>query len=229
MDKVKAFINLANIFKSHGFKLYLVGGTVRDYILNKPLDDMDLVTDATPENIMIFLGDLDTSFKHLGSLKYKDENGIKFDITTLRKESAYLDYRHPSKITFVKDLKIDYLRRDFTINALYMDETLKIIDYTNGVNDLKNHLLRMIGDPYLRTKEDPLRILRALRFAITFDLKIEDSLFKAMKENFHLLKGLTDAKIKSELSKIKENEIDKEYKDYLFQQFDIANLQGVIK
>ena len=107
-------------------------------------------------------------------LEFFKENGIKFDITTLRKESAYLDYRHPSKITFVKDLKIDYLRRDFTINALYMDETLKIIDYTNGVNDLKNHLLRMIGDPYLRTKEDPLRILRAVRFAITFDLKIEE-------------------------------------------------------
>ena len=109
MDKIKEFQKLAQIFKSRGFNLFLVGGTVRDYLLNKELDDMDAVTDATPIEIVSFLNNVDTSFAHLGSLKYKNKSGLKFDITTLREESSYLDSRHPSKITFVKDLKIDYL------------------------------------------------------------------------------------------------------------------------
>ncbi|MBP5574880.1 MAG: hypothetical protein J6X50_03970 [Bacilli bacterium] len=149
-------------------------------------------------------------------------------MTTLRKESNYLDSRHPSKIEFVKDIKEDYLRRDFTINALYLDESLNVIDYCHGQEDLNNRILRMIGDPNQRLKEDPLRILRAIRFAITFDLTIEETLFKAMQDHFSLLKNLTDAKLKSEINKIDLN-INKEKKEQLFKQFDIANLQGVIK
>lgn len=229
MDRIKAFIELASIFQNNGYHLYLVGGTVRDYLLKRPLDDMDATSEATPFDICGFLGPIDTTFARLGSLKYKDPNGIKFDITTLRKESAYLDCRHPSQISFVKDIKEDYLRRDFTINALYMDASLKVIDYVNGVNDLNNHILRMIGDPFIRLKEDPLRIIRAIRFALSFNLKIEDNLFKAMQDNFALLKIITDAKIKSELNKIKIDEVNNEYKNLLFSQFDIANLHGVIK
>ena len=169
---------MAHIFKSHGFNLFLVGGTVRDYLLHKELTDMDAVSDATPTEIIAFLPNVDTTFAHLGSLKYKNENNIKFDITTLRKESAYLDSRHPSKIIFVKDLKEDYLRRDFTINAMYMDADLNIIDYSGGLQDLSNHILRMVGDPDIRLKEDPLRILRAIRFALMFNLTIEPTLYE---------------------------------------------------
>ena len=229
MQKIKEFQKLALIFKSHGFNLFLVGGTVRDYLLNKELDDMDAVSDATPKDIIGFLDNLDTTFAHLGSLKYKNENGLKFDITTLRKESAYLDSRHPSKIAFVKDLKIDYLRRDFTINAMYMDADLNIIDYCGGKSDLSNHILRMIGDPDTRLKEDPLRILRAIRFALMFNLKIEPSLYEAMRDRFYLLSNITDAKIKSEIDKIKEDDINLKYKKELLEEFDIANLKGVIK
>lgn len=229
MTKIEEFQKLALIFKSHGFNLFLVGGTVRDYLLNKELDDMDAVTDATPKEIIGFLDNLDTTFAHLGSLKYKNENGLKFDITTLRKESAYLDSRHPSKITFVKDLKIDYLRRDFTINAMYMDADLNIIDYSGGQLDLKTHTLRMIGDPDIRLKEDPLRILRAIRFALMFNLKIEPTLYEAMRDRFYLLSNITDAKIRSEIDKIKEEDINLKYKKELLSEFDIANLKGVIK
>ena len=229
MDKIKEFINLAALFKSHGFNLYLVGGTVRDYLLKKELDDMDAVTDATPIDVIKFLPNVDTSFAYLGSLKYKNENDLKFDITTLREESDYFDSRHPSNIKFVKDLRKDYLRRDFTINALYMDMDLHIIDYCEGQKDLSNHLLRMIGNPDTRLKEDPLRILRAIRFALMFNLKIEDSLLEAMKDRFYLLSNITDAKIRSEIDKLKEEEIDHFYKKQLYEQFDIANLRGVIK
>lgn len=230
MDKnLVSFIELANEFNKHGYQLYLVGGTVRDYLLNEPLTDMDAVSEATPEEILAFLPNADATFKRFGSLKYKTSDGLKFDITTLRKESSYEDSRHPNKVIFVKDLKEDYLRRDFTVNALYMNKDLKVIDYCNGQEDLKNNILRMVGDPDTRIKEDPLRILRAIRFHLMHHLKIEESLFKAMHDNFDLLRNITDAKIRSELNKIDDTVVDQKEKMDIFAQFDIANLVGVIK
>ena len=190
MTKLGAFINLANLFNSHGYRLFLVGGSVRDFLFNKELSDLDVVSDATPEQIISFLKNVDQTFARFGSLKYIDENNNKFDITTLRMEKSYQDYRHPNEVIFVKDLTKDYVRRDFTINALYMDKDLKIYDYTNGQNDLNNHLLRMVGDPNIRLKEDPLRILRAIRFSLMFDLDIEPNLYIALKDNFGLLKQI---------------------------------------
>lgn len=227
--KIINYQKLAEQFEEHGYKLFLVGGTVRDYLLGEQLTDMDAVSDATPEQIIAFLSPIDKSFMRFGSLKYKDESGVKFDITTLRKESSYLDSRHPSKIEFVKDLSIDYQRRDFTLNALYMDKDLKVIDYCNGQIDLKNHILKMIGNPDIRIKEDPLRILRAIRFHLMHHLDIDEALLKAMHSNFGLLKNITDAKIRSELNKIDDNIVDQKEKNEIFQQFDIANLVGVIK
>ena len=229
MEKIQEYLNLAAIFKAHGYHLYLVGGSVRDYLLGLPLDDMDAVSDATPDEIKSFLDNIDTTFAHLGSLKYKAPSGTKFDITTLRKESAYLDSRHPSQIIFVKDLKEDYLRRDFTINAMYLDDNLQVIDYCNGQKDLDNRLLKMVGDPDIRLKEDPLRILRAIRFHLMYNLKIDDDLMEAMRDRFYLLKNLNDAKIESEMSKIDLTKSTREQKEGIFSQFDIANLHGVIK
>ena len=228
-NKLIAFQSLADLFNNHGYKLYLVGGTVRDYLLGLPLNDMDAVTDATPTDIVKFLPDADTTFAHLGSLKYKDSSGVKFDITTLREESGYLDSRHPSKVNFVKDPKDDYKRRDFTVNAMYMDKDLKIYDYCGGQKDLENRILRMVGNPDTRLKEDPLRILRAIRFHLMYNLKIEDSLMEAMRDRFYLLKNLNDAKIESEMSKIDLTKSTREQKEEIFSQFDIANLHGVIK
>ena len=228
-NRLNAFISLADLFDKHGYKLYLVGGTVRDYLLDLPLTDMDAVTDATPIEIIKFLPTADTTFAHLGSLKYKDENGVKFDITTLREESGYLDSRHPSKVIFVDDPKDDYQRRDFTVNAMYMDKDLKIYDFCGGQQDLKNRILRMVGNPDQRLKEDPLRILRAIRFHLMYNLKIEDSLMEAMRDRFYLLKNLNDAKIESEMSKIDLTKSTREAKEEIFSQFDIANLHGVIK
>jgi tRNA nucleotidyltransferase (CCA-adding enzyme) len=190
---------------------------------------MDAVSEATPEEILAFLPTADATFKRFGSLKYKTSDGLKFDITTLRKESSYEDSRHPNKVIFVKDLKEDYLRRDFTVNALYMNKDLKVIDYCNGQEDLKNNILRMVGNPDTRIKEDPLRILRAIRFHLMHHLKIEESLLKAMHDNFYLLRNITDAKIRSELNKIDDTVVDQKEKMDIFAQFDIANLVGVIK
>ena len=229
MDKIKEFQELASLFKVHGYHLYLVGGTVRDYLLGLELNDMDAVTDATPIQVVQFLPNCDTTFAHLGSLKYKTPTGLKFDITTLREESNYLDSRHPNQVIFVKDLALDYKRRDFTVNAMYMDDHLNVIDYCHGQDDLKKHILRMVGDPDKRLKEDPLRILRAIRFHLVFKLIIDEKLEEAMRDRFYLLNNITDAKIQMELDKINQYDVDLRMKRDIFEQFDIDNLKGVIK
>ena len=109
--KLELYKKLSSDFEKHGFLLYLVGGTVRDYLLGKELDDMDLVTDATPSEMKEFLNNADYTFEKYGSVKLKIED-TKFDITTLRKEDGYSDYRHPSKICFTKSIKEDVFRRD---------------------------------------------------------------------------------------------------------------------
>lgn len=228
-NRIKSFQSLAEIFEKHGFTLYLVGGTVRDYLLGYALEDMDAVTDATPSQVIDFLPNVDDTFAHLGSLKYKDSDGVKFDITTLRKESGYSDSRHPNKVIFVSDLEDDYPRRDFTVNAMYMDKNLKIYDFCGGQKDLENRVLRMVGNPDTRLKEDPLRILRAIRFHLMYKLKIEKSLEEAMVDRFYLLSNITDAKIKSEMNKLDLSHVDPKMKKEIFEQFDVANIKGVVK
>ena len=210
MDKkVNAFLKLASLFNSKGYLLYMVGGTVRDYLLDIPLTDMDLVTDATPKDVEEFL-DADFTFKQYGSIRYKDEDGNKFDITTLRKEEGYSDYRHPSKICFTKSIKEDVFRRDITINAMYIDEKLNVIDLVGGQNDLKNKMIVMVGDPLKRIKEDPLRIIRIYRFKLETGFFIEKNLENVLESNFDLVNLLNKDKIKQEISKSHHQEELKE-------------------
>ena len=223
--KIQYFINLTEIFESKGFSLYMVGGSVRDYLLNIELTDMDLVTDATPEELKALLPNADFTFSKMGSIKYKYQSQ-SFDITTLRKEEAYIDFRHPSKVTFVKDLKEDYPRRDFTVNALYMDKTLKVIDYVNGQKDLENHILNTVGEADKRIKEDPLRILRAIRFSLTYSLNISEELDKAIKDNIDLLNNLNNQKIRQEILKIKN--VNKQHIEEIFNNYSIKDLLKVI-
>ena len=190
------FIYLANLFKEHGYALYLTGGSARDYLLKREFTDFDLTTDATPSEIKEFLPNLDYTYAKFGNV-----HGKHLDITTLRVEGGYKDYRHPSVIKFTKKLEEDYLRRDFTINALYIDMNLKVYDFANGLSDLKNKIIRFIGNPNKRVIEDPLRILRAERFAKKLGFKIEPNSLKAMNDNRRLLEKLNSNKIKEEIKK----------------------------
>ena len=199
-EKIILFKELADLFKQNGYELFMVGGSVRDYLLNIPLTDMDLVTDATPEEEIEFLKDADYTFSKFGSIKLKYKN-TKFDITTMRLEDEYIDARHPQKISFTKDLSIDVRRRDFTVNALYLNKDLEVIDYVDGQKDLHSKALKMIGDSYQRLKEDPLRIVRAFRFAYDLDFNIDSSLLKAIEDNKELLSKLRIEKIKEEIHK----------------------------
>ena len=225
-QKLVEFQSLNKLFNDNGFSLYMVGGTVRDYLLGLPLDDMDVVTDATPDDIRKFLPDASYVFARFGSVSYKPQKKVKFDITTLREEKGYEDARHPDKIHFVKDLSIDVRRRDFTVNALYMDANLKVIDYVNGQKDLKNHVLRVVGVADKRIKEDPLRIIRALRFSVDYDLKIDEELDKAIRNNISLLNKLNIEKIHQDIRKIKSS--NKEQIIAIFEEYDIKHLLDVI-
>ena len=198
--RLETFIKLANIFESHGYHLYLVGGSVRDYLLGLPLSDMDVVSDATPEQEKEFLEGAEYTFEKYGSVRF-NFNGVKFDITTLRKETGYKDSRHPTEVVFTDKLEVDVLRRDITINALYLSKDLKVIDLVNGQKDLKNKIIRMIGDPDKRFNEDPLRILRVLRFKIDLGFEIEKSTLESLENNISLVDLLNPEKVKQEVNK----------------------------
>ena len=191
------FTKLAKLFNDNGYRLFMIGGTTRDYLLNKEVYDYDFVSDATPEEMSKFLLDANYHFAKFGSVRTKVD-GIHVDITTLRVEGEYLDSRHPSKIEYVKEIEKDYVRRDFTINAIYMDENFKIIDPSNGTKDLKKGIIRFIGDPTKRIKEDPLRILRAERFAKKLNFVIEPKSLEAIENNRQLLAKINPDKIKEE-------------------------------
>lgn len=201
MEKLEAFKTLAKLFNSYGYRLYLVGGAVRDFLLDKPILDIDVTSDATPKDIEGFLPNADYTFSSFGSVKIKYE-GATFELTTLREECSYIDSRHPNKINFVKDINIDYKRRDFTINAIYMDEDLNVIDPANGEKDLQNRIIKMIGDPDVRLNEDPLRILRAIRFSLDYGFRIDKELKQSLIKNASLLEKLNPQKIREEISKI---------------------------
>ena len=187
---------------------------------------MDAVTDAKPEEIKTFLINADYTFMKYGSIKY-NSNGVKFDITTLRKENAYQDSRHPNNIEFVKDLSIDVIRRDFTINAMYLDNKYQVIDYVDGQKDLKNRIPKMVGSPKQRIEEDPLRILRAMRFAIDYDLFFNKELEEAIYQGIALLNKLNPEKIKQDLRKIKTT--DKEKISAMLNKFNVSHLINVVE
>ena len=196
----EVFIAVANKFKKHGYSLYMIGGTSRDFLLGLDMSDYDFVTDATPNEIKNIYPDGDYTFSKFGCVKIK-VNDTHIDITTLRVESKYLDYRHPSKISFTKSIFLDSFRSDFTINAIYIDIDNNVYDFHQGIKDLRTSLIKFIGNPYIRIKEDPLRILRANRFANRLGFELEEKTKVAISTLSNLLDNLNPDKIAMERKK----------------------------
>lgn len=195
--------NIVEVLKkieNAGFKAYVVGGFVRDFYRNQENSDVDICTSAKPSDLRNIFGE-SISLDQYGSL-ILDYQNHSFEITTFRRESKYLDNRHPTKVKFVKKLKTDLKRRDFTMNAICLASDLNYIDYFNGREDINKKLIRMIGKPEKRIKEDSLRILRAIRFATTLDFELEDNLKMAIKQYGYLLNNLSYFYKKKELEKI---------------------------
>lgn len=190
--------------ENEGYQAYLVGGYVHDYLLGVTSFDVDIATDALPKDIhRIF----NSSKNNYGSVNIKVDK-LNVDITTFRKDLNYVN-RRPSKVVYINNLKEDLERRDFTINAICMNKNGKIIDLLNGCKDLDRRTIKMIGSIDVKLKEDPLRIMRAIRFACILDFKIEDELYEKIKEYSYLVGDLSKERIKNELDKIL---ISKNYK-----------------
>ncbi len=217
--EVNDYLKLSKLFAVNGYKLFLVGGVVRDVCLKHDFKDLDMVSDATPEQINAFLPDVDMTYAKYGSIKYRIDNR-SYDIVTLRKEKGYSDYRHPKSITFIKDLKQDSIRRDFTINAMYMDDKFNIFDFHHGKRDLSKQIINMVGKPSKRIIEDPLRILRAIRFSLLFNFRIDKRLDKAMQKYSYLLGRINIEKINAELNKI--TDIKSEHVRTLFNRYNLG-------
>lgn len=218
-----------------GFKAYLVGGAVRDYLLGCETFDYDITTDALVSDLITLPYKIIRVNDHLGNVVFRLDN-VDYEVTTFRIEEDYSDYRHPSKIIFSQSLFDDLKRRDFTINALCYDfEANQIIDIYNGQNDIKNHIIRTVGDANERFKEDSLRILRALRFSSVLAFKIDEVTESAIYNNYCYLQHLSWDRITSEFVKIVMGDyffsVAQKYSDvfdYLFPGFNIFVTDDII-
>lgn len=212
----------------NGFPTYLVGGSVRNILLGKPVKDWDMTTKATPQEILKLFTDgfYDNDFGTVGvpvelpsneqeetTGRNPSESKTVVEITTFRTENEYKDSRHPTKVKWGKTIEEDLERRDFTMNAIALKLPLSaldkdlfthadIVDPFNGQEDLAHHIIRAVGDPTKRFKEDALRLMRAIRFATQLSFTIEDSTWKSIQEDAVLLGNISGERIRDELLKI---------------------------
>lgn len=199
-------------FREAGYKIYLVGGCVRDLLSRRAIKDWDFTTSATPEEILKLYpkGFYDNKFGTVGipleKLEETEHKGI-VEVTTFRTETAYKDRRHPEQVSWGKTVEEDLSRRDFTINAMAMElrmenGELRIIDPYEGQKDIKNKLIRAVGDANLRFKEDALRLMRAIRFATQLAYHIDEITLRAIITDSPLLAEISKERIRDEFMKI---------------------------
>jgi poly(A) polymerase/tRNA nucleotidyltransferase (CCA-adding enzyme) len=215
MEIPKEVLEVVEKLKENGFEAYIVGGCVRDFLRGVEPEDWDVTTNAKPEEIMkIFPKSFyENRFLTVTVLTGSENPKLKeIEITTFRKEAKYTDKRHPDFIGFAKNLEEDLARRDFTINAMAIEvrspklevRGYEIIDLFGGKEDLKNKIIRAVGDPRERFSEDALRMMRAVRFSVTLGegWKIEEKTKEAIKENAFWISAISKERIRDEFLKI---------------------------
>jgi len=187
--------------EENGFEAYIVGGYVRDHILGIESTDIDICTNAKVKDILDIFSDVNVTSNEYGAVKMIT-NKAKIDITTYRRDLRYNGSRRKVEMEYVDNLIDDIQRRDFTMNTLCMSKEGNIIDVLGGGEDIENKIVRCVGDINERINEDPLRMLRAVRFATTLGFTIEEELYRKLKENKELISQLSRERIKEELTKI---------------------------
>ena len=221
VDALTGGLELCKEIKAHGYEAYVVGGCVRDLVrcdlgqtswpsglvyIREAIHDIDIATnmpiDAVQKN---FRTESNNGEAH-GTILVFHIYGYPFEVTQFRTDGDYSDGRHPDSVKFTRSFEDDVKRRDFTMNALGMDGEGNIVDLVGGVEDIKNQVVRTVGAPDERFKEDSLRILRGARFAVNFGYEIETDTYKAMKDNATLTKGLSNERIRKEIAAVKSKE-----------------------
>lgn len=200
--------NIINKFYSAGFEAYAVGGCARDFLLDKIPKDWDITTNASPDEIQkifphsFYNNKFGTVTVQTESLKDELKN---VEVTTYRIDALYSDKRHPDEVKFTPNLEEDLARRDFTINAMALSprgKKYEIVDPFNGQEDLKNKIIRAVGEAGKRFNEDALRMLRAIRFSVRLKFKIEEKTFNAIKDSAALLENISEERIRDEFIKM---------------------------
>ncbi|MBI2268113.1 MAG: HD domain-containing protein [Candidatus Blackburnbacteria bacterium] len=204
---------IINTFEQAGFQIYIVGGAVRDILTNRDVNDWDFTTNATPDQILKLFPDgfYDNVF---GTIGIAHESCLKpYEITTFRREIGFTDKRHPDKVEWGESLEEDLSRRDFTINAMALRRAtlaqgklsnlpFELIDPHGGQNDLKNKLIKAVGDPVERFREDALRVIRGVRIASELGFTIEEKTFEAIKMQGESVNLVSKERIRDELLKL---------------------------
>lgn len=204
MEKIKMPVQAREIIEKlryAGHEAYIVGGCVRDSILEKDPADWDITTSASPVEIKeLFPYTIDTGIEH-GTVTVMIDHQ-PFEVTTYRVDGKYQDHRRPTQVHFTKSLKEDLLRRDFTINAMAYNDDDGLIDLYGGLADLKNGMIRCVGEAAQRFDEDALRILRALRFQAQLGFQVEEETKAAIRRQARFLKDISAERIQVELDKL---------------------------
>lgn len=222
---------LLNYITSKGYKAYIVGGFVRNYLLGMESNDIDITTNATPKQLQDIFENVNLPTTNYGAVII-NRNGIRYEITTFRKEISYENNRRPIEIKYIDDLGEDLLRRDFTVNTICIDKNGKIIDLLNARSDLDNKIIKTVGDALYKLEEDALRIIRAIRFSAVLGFNLDEELINAINIKKHLLRNISMEKKKEELDKIfsspnAKKGIDLLLKFGLDEELSLNNLSSV--
>lgn len=192
---------IIDTFYNNGYEAFMVGGCIRDSLLNKIPVDYDIATSAPPDvTEKLFKRTIPTGIEHGTITVLIDKNS--YEVTTYRIEGKYSDNRKPDNVVFISNIKEDLDRRDFTINAFAYNDREGLLDYFSGNTDLNNKIIRCVGDPDKRFKEDALRMLRAIRFSSQLDFNIDEKTYSAIKVNSDSIINISNERIRVELSKI---------------------------
>ena len=197
-NAVDAGKKIISLLKTNGYDAYFVGGFVRDFLLGIKSSDIDIATSALPDEVIKLFPRSKATGEKYGTVSVFTDDCI-FEVTTFRNEGEYIDHRHPSFVDYTKSIHDDLKRRDFSINAMAMDEDMKIIDLFHGKSDIYNKKIRSVGNPDIRFKEDALRILRAFRFVSKLGFDIETLTFESIYHHIDLLKSIANERILQEL------------------------------
>jgi len=205
--------SIVQTLRQHGFQAYLVGGCVRDLLLQREPKDYDVATDATPEHVMNIFPETYAVGAQFGvvlvpapedaSSNASTPGSHAVEVATFRSDIGYSDGRHPDEVRFSRDPREDVARRDFTINGMLLDPVSdEVLDFVGGREDLKAGIIRTIGEPERRFAEDKLRMLRAVRFAARFEYQIEPSTFAAIQQFAHEIKAVSRERVRDELTRM---------------------------
>ncbi|WP_102345799.1 CCA tRNA nucleotidyltransferase [Bacillus sp. Marseille-P3661] len=202
-ESFKKALPIIETLNAAGYEAFFVGGSVRDVLLNRPIRDIDIATSALPQHVQaLFSKTIPVGIEH-GTVVVLWDND-QYEVTTYRIDGKYEDYRRPSEVEFVGSLEKDLGRRDFTINAIAMDKLGKIVDPYNGERDIQNRYIQTVGNPNERFSEDPLRMMRAVRFISQLDFDLCKETEQSILKNAELLKNISVERVLAEFEKLLE-------------------------